>query len=532
MMTGKNILFAGRTITIIMALSALIFISCVKPEEEPFERLLEDQVIDSKIFSSSVKYAVLLPEGYDSTTESYPVVYLLHGYGDDQTSWYKYGLIKYFSDLYADENVPMIFLMPQGFNSYYVNRSSGNLPYMDFFTKELVPEIDSLFRTKKEASQRAVMGYSMGGYGALILPEKNPDLFSISVSLSMSWRTDSQYMAEPQEVFDIQWGLIFGGLKATGADRLTTYYKEYSPFHFFDTDDITPYTGIRMLMDCGDDEESLTVTAVALHNLMLEKGITHEFRVRNGGHSWDYWKRSMPEALHFISCGFQGIDYPVEPESVEIEKMISASRYQIVDIEGTNLNPGIFLPEDYATSEKNYPVIYFFNDYEGVDRIEEAFSVLSFIHNSVLKGSLPASLIIEIPVVTALTEQDLSDVIEYVTASYMTLAGREGKVFLGNGRGAGELAKLAAGFTGEVNSCFLFDAESETALQLADSLFYYVDYTDKSSDYDVNYQLYLQLRNKDIEHEYRVRQGTPGLTSFINGINGSLSYLSKQLKSE
>ncbi len=530
MRTGKRILSAGGTITLLMALCALMFVSCVKPEEQTFERLLEDQVIESRIFSSTVKYAVLLPEGYDSTEESFPVVYLLHGYGDDQTAWYKYGLIQYYSGLYAE--VPMIFVMPQGFNSYYVNRSSGNLPYMDFFTKEFVPEIDSLFRTKKEASQRAVMGYSMGGYGALILPEKNPDLFSISVPLSMSWRTDSQYMAEPQEVFDIQWGLIFGGLQDTGADRLTEYYKEYSPFHFFDTDDVSPYLGIRMLMDCGDDEESLSVTAGALHNLMSKRGIPHEFRVRNGGHSWDYWKRSLPEALHFISYGFEGIDYPTEPESVEIDDLISASRYETVGIEGTGLNPGIFLPDDYATSGKDYPVIYFFNDYNGADRSDIAISVLSFIHNSVLKGSLPASLIIEIPVNTEFTEDDLSAVLAYTTSSYRTLPGREGKVFLGNGKGAGTLAKLAAASTGKVNSCFLFAAESDEALQPADSLFYYVDYTDKGSDYEINYQLYLKLRDKDIEHEYRVRQGTPGLPSFINGLSGSLSYLSKRLKSK
>ena len=530
MTSGKHIKSAGRTLTIVTALFTLMFVSCVKSEEQPFERLLEDQVIASKIFSSSVKYAVLLPAGYDSTTESYPVVYLLHGYGDDQTAWYKHGLIEYFSDFYAE--VPMIFVMPQGFNSYYVNRSSGNLPYMDFFTKELVPEIDSLFRTKKEASQRAVMGYSMGGYGALILPEKNPDMFSISVPLSMSWRTDSQYMAEPQEVFDSQWGLIFGGLKDTGTDRLTDYYKKYSPFHFFDTEDVSPYLGIRMLMDCGDDEESLSVTSGALHNLMSLRGIPHEFRVRNGGHSWDYWKRSLPEALYFISCGFQGIDYPADPESVETGELIPASRYTTVDIEGTTLNPGVFLPDDYTDSGKEYPVIYFFNDYKEADRSEKAVSAISFIHNSVLKGSLPASLIIEIPVENELTGDDLSAVLAYTTSSYRTLPGREGKVFLGNGQGAGELAKLAADFTGEVNSCFLFDAEAETALQPAGSLFYYVDYTDKSLAYEVNYQLYLQLRNKDIEHEYRVRQGTPGFPAFINGISESLSYLSKRLKSK
>jgi S-formylglutathione hydrolase FrmB len=186
------------------------FFGCKEETEniKPFVRLIEDQSINSKIFNREIKYAVLLPKEYEDSKDSFPVVYLLHGYGDDQTAWYKGGMIQYYSDLHESANGPMIFVMPQAFNSYYVNRWNGSLPYMDYFTNELVPAIDSIYRTKKDKTQRAVMGYSMGGYGALILPFKNPDLFSISVPLSMSFRTDEQYMVEPQNVFDSQWALI------------------------------------------------------------------------------------------------------------------------------------------------------------------------------------------------------------------------------------------------------------------------------------------------------------------------------------
>lgn len=516
----------------VMVLSSFCFFSCEKTQEEPFERLLEDQVIHSGIFSSEIKYAVLLPEDYDSTEESYPVVYLLHGYGDDQTAWYKYGLIRYYSDLYAADNVPMIFVMPQGFNSYYVNRSSGNLRYMDFFTQELVPEIDSLFRTRKEASQRAVMGYSMGGYGALILTAKNPGLFGISVPLSMSFRTDEQYMTEPQEVFDIQWALIFGGLHATGAERLTGYFLEYSPFHFFDTEDVSAYTGIRMFMDCGDDEEQLSVTAGALHNLMMERRIPHEFRVRNGGHSWDYWKRALPEALHFISCGFEGTAYPEEPEVTGTGEGIPEGSLDLFTAGENGRTVAVLRPETYDEGTGEYPVIWYFSSGSVEPGSENALKTLSYLHKAMQENTIPHALLVEIPEGSSAPDSlELATLMVELEARYRVLPGNEGKVLLGHGEGAASIAALAGGFTDRVNACFLFGAALTGGEEPAEDIFYYVDYTDKSPVFSGNYAFYLKLRESGTAHEYRVRQGSEPFQAFINGLDGSISYLSRRLKS-
>lgn len=131
----------------------------------------------SAVFDNEITYAVLLPDGYDQSVEDYPVVYLLHGFGDSERAWYTSGGLSYYVDQYADDIVPMIYVMPAAYYSYYVNKFSGDYPYMDMMTTELVPTIDSLFRTRKDKSARAVMGYSMGGYGALILPALNPEVF-------------------------------------------------------------------------------------------------------------------------------------------------------------------------------------------------------------------------------------------------------------------------------------------------------------------------------------------------------------------
>jgi enterochelin esterase-like enzyme len=132
--------------------------------------------------NASIKYSVYLPDNYLSdTTTRYGVVYLLHGLGDDNNSWN--GVYLRVSSLISDmENAgeisKMIYVMPQGFRTYYVNRHTGTYNYMDMFVQELVPHIDKTLRTVADRDHRAVVGYSMGGYGAMILPSKHPELFS------------------------------------------------------------------------------------------------------------------------------------------------------------------------------------------------------------------------------------------------------------------------------------------------------------------------------------------------------------------
>lgn len=532
-----NRYISGFSILIFALLISLFgILGCTKdqtPKEEPFVRLVENKVVKSKIFKRDINYSVLLPENYDKTTDTYPVVYLLHGFGDDQNAWNQYGLIQYYADLNVSENGPMIFVMPQGFNSYWVNRYDGSLPFMNYFITELVPQIDSIYRTKKDKTQRAVMGYSMGGYGALILPAKNPDIFSISVPLSMSFRTDEQYMAEPQSVFDNQWGLIFGGLRATGTARLTDYYKEYSPFYFFDKSDLSSFAGLKIFMDCGDDEESLSVTNGALHILMHTRNMPHEYRVRNGGHSWDYWHKCLPEALAFIGDGFKGISYPVDPTPVSVGNLIPADQYILENLNGSNLQLGIFKPTDYSSNSNLYPAIFFMHDYEGSTRSESAIKIISFLNNSMQNGNIPKSLIVEIPVGTIdISANVMSSIIAQISANYRIVSNKGGRVLIGNQRGGTIAHSLLTGITTTFNACFLFDAILPENAKAVSGLYYYVDVTDKPESNRGNYSLYIDLREKDIDHEYRVRQGTSSIQSTINGLNESLSYLSKKLKNQ
>lgn len=493
---------------------------------KPFVRLLEKESVDSKILGTTVSYAVLLPEHYDASKDSYPVVYLLHGYGDNQTGWYnQWGQIQTYVDLYSTEIVPAIYVMPMGYETYYVNKFDGTIPYMDFFTNELVPAIDSKYRTKKDKTQRAVMGYSMGAFGAIILPMLNPTIFGTSVPLSISMRTEAQYMAESQSGWNSQWGKCFGGIGLTGTARLTDYYKTHNPLSLFGQADVSKYADLRYFIDCGDDEESLDISNGALHNLMASKNIRHEYRVRNGAHDWVYWHGALHEALLFISSGFSGQGYPQEPTPVNIGTPVAAQEYLKATISGTEV--GLFKPASYSTAN-SYPVIYFVHDFTGADRTANAMKYITLLNNAMVAGKIPNSIVIEIPYSAQLNSTLMNAIMDKINADYKIVGNKGGKVLMGNNLGGATVCSLMADFITIFNGCFLFDAKltSDAVYQT----FYYVDMPDKSANYTGNYNLYLALKSSGKNREYRIRQGTSSLQSNLNGLDGSMGYLNARLK--
>jgi enterochelin esterase-like enzyme len=523
----------GRYFLILMTLGCVLFTSGCG-EDEPkrvtpqFYRLWEDQLLQSEILNQPIQYAVLLPEGYNESDESYPVVYLLHGYGDDETAWYEGGALQYYVDRDIAETVPMIYVMPQAFNSYYIDRYSGSFPYMEMFVEELVPEIDAKFRTKKDRTQRAVMGYSMGGYGALILPAMHPEVFSISIPLSMSFRTDAQYIAESQGSFDNQWAPNFGPARGTsGAARLSTYFKTRSPFYFFDQADVSVYNTVNFLIDCGDDEESLIFTSNSMHSLMRDNNINHEYRVRSGGHSFDYWRKSYPEALRYISNKVRGIQHPAEPTPAEIGALISETEITEVEIGGVTIN--ILKPSDYETTSLEYPVLYVVHDGESNHK-QNLIKTFSLLRNSMTTTKIVKSVVVEISSENEVDEDLMEDIVSYVDANYRTKELRANRVIMSNGDGATKTLAIA-NQSDLFSDCYVFNAElPDAAPAVSETVFYYLDETDKSDSYKGYENLFSKIRNDGTDgYEFRVRQGAESYQAFLNGLNDSFSSLKESL---
>jgi S-formylglutathione hydrolase FrmB len=228
------------------------------------------------------------------------VLYLLHGYSDDETGWIQFGE----ANLIADRGIangdfpPCIIVMPDGKVTWYSNSFDGKDPWEDMFTDEFIPFIEKQYRIRPKKEFRAIAGLSMGGNGALLLSMRHPDLFSSCVAMSAGTFTDEEILEG--EMYNRFFGNIHGP-KPTG--NVSDHWKEYSPLHLLDSVDKEKLKSIRFYIDCGDDD-FLYKGNSALHVKMRDLGIPHEYRVREGNHSWSYWRTGLFDGLKFISEKF------------------------------------------------------------------------------------------------------------------------------------------------------------------------------------------------------------------------------------
>ena len=314
----------------------------------PIEK--EGMSIYSPALKKEVSYSIILPEGYEHSDMEYPVLYMFHGIGGDYTSWLEYGNVARIMDQMTKkgEIQPFIIVIPDGYLSYYSDTYDGSFPYETFFTKELVPYIDTNYRTRKNANARSIAGFSMGGFGALSVSLRNHNLFGSVVALSPSIRTEKQYIEEgPQIGWDSQWGRIFGGVGKNGNERLTSYYKQHSPYHILSTLRNSDLKEFGIMLDIGDKEGTLCESNEELHRLLLERKIPHEWEVRSGGHDFTCWNAALPKAFRFINGYFN------ENQQKNREKN-SPNETPFIKMGNTT----IYYPEQAQGSIRKYPIIY------------------------------------------------------------------------------------------------------------------------------------------------------------------------------
>lgn len=264
----------------------------------------ESLTINSKILGKEVRYSIYLPSGYESTNANFPVLYLLHGYTDDDTGWVQFGQVQAIADkTIANGDAPaMIIAMPDGGVSFYINSHDGKTKYEDFFFKEFIPHIESTYRVRKKKEFRAIAGLSMGGYGTLIYSLKYPEMFAAAAPLSAAIWTDEEILKVPDDRWDNFMGVFLQkGLR--GKDRLNKHWYDNSPLKIVETGDLDKLKSVRYYIDCGDDD-FLIKGNMALHAVMIDKGVPHEFRVRDGAHNWHYWRTALPEVLKFVGKSF------------------------------------------------------------------------------------------------------------------------------------------------------------------------------------------------------------------------------------
>ena len=261
-------------------------------------KVYDNLSVTSKILNCERNFAIYLPPDYETSERSYPVLYLLHGAGDDHTGWVQFGEVLHITDKAIKEGkaTPMIIVMPDAYttNLGYFNRLGGEWNYEDFFFEEFIPEVEKRYRIKGEKRYRAISGLSMGGGGSFMYALHHPEMFSAACPMSaytgpLSLADFQQFLARNDEQFP--------------DTEVKAYYERHNALSLIEGMSKEQVSAVRWFIDCGDDDFLYEGNSL-VHIAMRKKEIPHEFRIRDGAHNWTYWRESLPVVLSFVSDGF------------------------------------------------------------------------------------------------------------------------------------------------------------------------------------------------------------------------------------
>jgi S-formylglutathione hydrolase FrmB len=247
---------------------------------------IEQHSFFSAALQRQMRYDVVLPAGYSSGQQRYPVLFLLHGWQGDETNWVKLTHLVELASRYA-----LIIVTPQAANSWYVNSATNPADrYADYIADDLLAEIDGHYRTIASSHQRAIAGLSMGGYGALLLTFRHPDLFGFTASISGAF-------AGPSGVEHVLPQLKPSTDQAFGPpDSLTRKENDLDTLIAAADPAKTPY----MLLDCGTTDPLLPSNRHVIEELW-SRGLSYEYHELPGAHTWSFWDNSLPNLLDVLS---------------------------------------------------------------------------------------------------------------------------------------------------------------------------------------------------------------------------------------
>ena len=260
---------------------------------------VECNSVPSKILARSVPYCVVLPASFDADkTKRFPILYELHGLGDNEQFFVHSGLWNLVEDQRErGELKEFLIATPAGGASFYINSKDGRVRYEDFLLREFFPFIEKKYRASPGRTNRAISGVSMGGYGALHLAFRHPQLFS-SVSAHSAALIEKlpAFVSTPQSPRS----RILGGVFGIPPD--IAFWNANSPLTLARSANLA---GLKIYFDCGDqDDYGFDGGATALDKILTARKIAHEFHIYPGRHDPGYFAAHIPASLAFHSALF------------------------------------------------------------------------------------------------------------------------------------------------------------------------------------------------------------------------------------
>jgi S-formylglutathione hydrolase FrmB len=262
---------------------------------------VECNTLSSKILTRSVPYCIVLPSSFDADkSRHFPILYFFHGLGDNEQFFVHSGAWNLLEDM-RDKGELKDFLVatPDAGTTFYINAKDGKERYEDFLLQEFFPFIEKRYRAAPGRPNRAISGISMGGYGALHLAFRHPQLFT-SVSAHSAALIDKlpNFLsgAQPRSPRS----RLFAGVFGDPPDPV--FWELNSPIAMARTANLT---GLKIYFDCGDqDDFGFEAGATALDNALSARHIPHEFHIYPGRHDAAYFAERLPASLAFDSRNF------------------------------------------------------------------------------------------------------------------------------------------------------------------------------------------------------------------------------------
>lgn len=258
----------------------------------------ECSVVQSTILARPVRYCAFLPASFDQDkARQYPVLYYLHGLGDNEQSLLNMGGWDLIEDLRRQGRIgDFIVLAPNGGHTFFLNSADGKLRYEDFLTKEFMPLMEKKYRVNGARATRGITGVSMGGFGALHLAFKYPQQFA-AVSAQM-----------PALIAEIPPNFTEGGPGSPGSMMgdvfgspfNRAYFERNNVFYYAKTDPASELKRMKIYFDVGNnDDYGFEQGGQKLHQLLDSRGVVNEFHIYPGRHDPQFVMRHFGEVMQF-----------------------------------------------------------------------------------------------------------------------------------------------------------------------------------------------------------------------------------------
>jgi S-formylglutathione hydrolase FrmB len=285
-----------------------VFFLCLACVAAHAQGRIDCNALNSKLLQHAVHYCVYLPAGYDSgsatpSAQRYPVLYFLHGLGDNEQTLFNSGGWTLLDDLRRHHKIgDFLIVAPEGRRSFYINSADGSVRYSDFLVHEFIPYIEAGYRVRAGRESRAVSGISMGGYGALRLAFAHPEMFS-----AVSAQSAALFTTPPKELdAATRSGSPSGNVLAAvfGSPIDMPHWNENNPFVLAKRNS-AEVRKLAIYFNCGqDDNYGFEDGAAALHQLLQKEKVKHEYHIYPGDHSLSYFLTHFGEVMEFHSRSF------------------------------------------------------------------------------------------------------------------------------------------------------------------------------------------------------------------------------------